>query len=157
MADFEPGAQDARMAAAAALLGGKRLVDCTQMITPETFTFASCFFQGVKFSSEAIFDTRGTGVPSGSFKQKFSMACDVGTHIDSPGHWFKDKRCIECLTLPELVGEGVIVDVSAECAADRDYRLTLEDLRGWEERHGPVPRQAIVCMKTGWGGPRPRP
>jgi kynurenine formamidase len=45
----------------------------------------------------------------------------------------------------------VVIDIRAQAAADRDYRLTLQDLRAWEEKHGAVPTGAIVLLRTGWG------
>src|SRR5262249_57159564 len=51
----------------------------------------------------------------------------------------------------ERSGPAGVMDVSAQAAADRDYRLTLQDLRAWEEKHGAVPRGAIVLLRTGWG------
>ena len=34
--------------------------------------------------------------------------------------------------------------------ADPDYRLTLEDVREWEKRHGAIAAGAIVLLETGW-------
>ena len=33
----------------------------------------------------------------------------------------------------------------------RDYELSVEDLRDWEEKNGEVPDNAVVLMETGWG------
>mmetsp|Transcript_12932 Transcript_12932/g.47914 ORF Transcript_12932/g.47914 Transcript_12932/m.47914 type:complete len:257 (-) Transcript_12932:2233-3003(-) len=138
------------VAAAAALLGGSSVVDCTQVIRPESFSFAGCFFQRSNFAAEDLNDTREEG-PGGFWKKRFCMACDVGTHIDAPAHWYKNGRCIDGLRLAELIAPGVVVDVVDKCEKDWDYRLTVEDLEAWESRHGEIPQQAIVVMKTGWG------
>jgi Putative cyclase len=45
----------------------------------------------------------------------------------------------------------VVIDIRAQAVADRDYRLTLQDLRAWEEKHGAVPAGGIVLLRTGWG------
>lgn len=74
-----------------------------------------------------------------------------GTHVDAPVHFAQGGRTIEQVPLAEWVGPAVRIDVTAACAADRDYRLTVEDIRGWEERHGPIPRGAWVIMYTGIG------
>lgn len=83
------------------------------------------------------------------------MGCDCGTHIDSPFHWFpkingKKSRTISELTVDELTAPGVVVDVSAKCAENCDYELTVDDLLQWEARNGPMPERCFVAMKTGW-------
>ena len=78
------------------------------------------------------------------------MACDVGTHIDSPSHWFVGARDVSQLTVDELTCNGVVIDCREKAAKDSDYRLTIDDLLAWEERHGAMPKRALVCMKTGW-------
>jgi kynurenine formamidase len=45
----------------------------------------------------------------------------------------------------------VLVDVSAKCAKDRDYRIQVADFEAWEGEHGQVPEGAIVLLRTGWG------
>jgi kynurenine formamidase len=44
-----------------------------------------------------------------------------------------------------------VIDVSPSCATDPDYRLTVEDIAAWEKRNGPIPKGAIVLMRSGWG------
>jgi kynurenine formamidase len=31
-----------------------------------------------------------------------------------------------------------------------DYTITLDDVRGWEQRHAPVPEGAFAAMRTDW-------
>jgi kynurenine formamidase len=42
------------------------------------------------------------------------------------------------------------VDVTASVAKDQDYRLTVDDVRRFEARHGTIPAGAIVLLRTGW-------
>lgn len=74
-----------------------------------------------------------------------------GTHVDAPIHFARGGRTIDQVPLAEWIGPAVRIDVTAACAADRDYRLTIDDIRRWEERHGPIPRGAWVIMYTGVG------
>jgi kynurenine formamidase len=73
-----------------------------------------------------------------------------GTHLDAPIHFFEGRRTVDQVPLEQLIGEAVVVDVSAQAAADADYRLTRADLEAWEKRHGAIPRDAIVLLRTGW-------
>ena len=73
-----------------------------------------------------------------------------GTHTDAPLHFSEGKWAVDQIPLRQLIAPGIVLDVTARAAADRDYRLTLDDVRAWEKRHGPVPEGAIVILRTGW-------
>ena len=49
----------------------------------------------------------------------------------------KGKWDIDGIPLERLVGPAVVIDVRASVAADRDYRISLEDIERWEVRYGP--------------------
>jgi kynurenine formamidase len=49
-----------------------------------------------------------------------------------------------------LVGPAVVIDRSAESAADPSYLLTVADLEGFEAEHGPIPEGAWVLFRSGW-------
>ena len=53
--------------------------------------------------------------------------------------------------MEQLIAPAVVIDVSAKAAADPDYRLTTEDVRAWETKHGPIQKGTIVLLRTGWG------
>ena len=73
-----------------------------------------------------------------------------GTHLDAPIHFAKDGRTADRIPVRELIAPAVVLDVRKKTSADRDYRLTVEDVRGWEARHGAIPAGAIVLLETGW-------
>ena len=131
-----------------------KYVDLSQIIDSSTFTFIGCF-PGSRYSNEAkfnqdiIIDTREQSL-SGFKKSLFGIACDIGTHIDSPSHWFCDKRSISDLTLSELTSPGIVIDVTFKIENNIDYELTVEDLLLWEKKYGIIPDKCIVLMKTGW-------
>jgi kynurenine formamidase len=74
-----------------------------------------------------------------------------GTHLDAPIHFSEGKRTLDQIPVEQLMAPAVVIDVSAKAAADPDYRLTLEDVRAWEAKHGAIPNGAIVLLRTGWG------
>lgn len=74
-----------------------------------------------------------------------------GTHLDAPIHFAEGKRTADQIPPEQLIAPAVVLDVTAKAAADPDYRLTLQDLRAWEEKHGTIPAGAIVLLRTGWG------
>ena len=74
-----------------------------------------------------------------------------GTHLDAPIHFGEGKRTADQIPVEQLIAPAVVLDVSAKAAADPDYRLTLQDVLAWEEKHGKIPQGAIVLLRTGWG------
>lgn len=74
-----------------------------------------------------------------------------GTHLDAPIHFAEGKRTIDQIPVEQLMAPAVVIDISAKAAADADYRLTPDDVRAWEAKHGAVPQGAIVLLRTGWG------
>ncbi len=81
----------------------------------------------------------------------FAASEHGGTHIDAPIHFGKGRSAVDEIPVQRLVGPAVVVDVTQAVARDRDYRLTVEDLKAWETRHGRIPDGAIVLMYSGWG------
>jgi kynurenine formamidase len=73
-----------------------------------------------------------------------------GTHLDAPIHFAERGPAVDQVPLERLIGPAVVIDVARPAAADADYRLSLEDVRAWERRRGPVPTGAIVLLRTGW-------
>jgi len=73
-----------------------------------------------------------------------------GTHLDAPIHFSEGKWTVDQIPLRQLIGPGVVIDVTAQSEKDHDYRLSLDDVRTWEKRHGPVPAGAILILRTGW-------
>ena len=74
-----------------------------------------------------------------------------GTHLDAPIHFARDRWTVDAVPLERLVGPGVVIDVAAAVARDRDYRVSAADVRRFEARHGRIPENAIVLVRTGWG------
>jgi kynurenine formamidase len=73
-----------------------------------------------------------------------------GTHLDAPIHFGEGRHAADEIPVERLIGPGVVVDVSAQAAADSDHRLTVETLAAWEAEHGRIPEGAIVLLRTGW-------
>ena len=95
-----------------------------------------------EFSDETIYwvtaePFRRTTVAEGRTEQgyyysayNFSGAEHGGTHIDSPVHFAEGKRTVEKFEPTDLIGEAVKIDVSAKAAADREYEITVDDIKG---------------------------
>jgi kynurenine formamidase len=74
----------------------------------------------------------------------------IGTQIDAPNHFARGGAGLDALSVGQLIVPAVIIDFRAEAAADRDAVLTIDHIRAWEMRHGPIPAGAAVALYTGW-------
>ncbi len=73
-----------------------------------------------------------------------------GTHIDAPMHFAAGGISTEKIPLENLLAQAVVIDVSNKAAADRNYRLTAEDVEEFETEHGEISAGTIVLMRTDW-------
>src|SRR5215475_1746639 len=56
---------------------------------------------------------------------RFSAAEHGGTHLDAPVHFAKGRSSVDQIPLDQLMGPGLIVDVTAECARNADYLVSV--------------------------------
>ena len=90
--------------------------------------------------------------PAGFFYSANSFCAPEhgGTHMDAPVHFAEGRQALDEVPVERLIARAVVLDVARQAAADPDYRLTVEDVRAWEARHGRIPEAAIVLLRTGW-------
>ena len=76
----------------------------------------------------------------------------TGTHFDAPIHWTsgQDKDDVSQVSVRNLVGPAMVIDKSAECAADPDFLLTIDHVKEFEKVHGPLPDGGWLLYRTGW-------
>ena len=90
--------------------------------------------------------------PGGWFYSAYRLSTPEhgGTHLDAPVHFGAGKHTTEQVPLEQLIAPAAVIDVSAKAAANRDYRLTREDVSAFESRHGRIAPGTIVLLRTGW-------
>ena len=95
--------------------------------------------------------------PGGYFYSSFAVCTPEhgGTHLDAPIHFAANGVTAESIPLRQLIAPAAVIDVSAQAAANADYRLTVADIDAWERSHGPIERGTIVLLHTGWGARYP--
>lgn len=82
---------------------------------------------------------------------RYSASEHGGTHLDAPIHFGEGGRAMDEIPLSKLIGDAVVIDISTKAAADADDMLTTKDIEDWEARHGRIPDDSIVLIRTGWG------
>jgi len=73
-----------------------------------------------------------------------------GTHLDAPVHFAKGAQTVDQVPLDRLVGAAYVVDVTEQAAANADHQVSVDDLTRAERAQGPIPRDAIVLLRTGF-------
>ena len=140
------GAAAGGAAADAIDLGAYSMVDLTHPFDQNTIYWPT---SPTRFS----IDTLAYGPAEGGwFYSSMSIATPEhgGTHLDAPIHFSETGNSSADIPLERLIGPAVVIDVSAKADADRDYRLTRDDVLAWEAEHGAVPAGALVLLRTGW-------
>jgi kynurenine formamidase len=91
--------------------------------------------------------------PKGYFYSSYSICAPEhgGTHLDAPIHFAKDKYTVEELPLTSLTGNAVVINVSKNALANRDYQISIEDITNWERENGKIENNTIILFKTGYG------
>jgi kynurenine formamidase len=100
------------------------------------------------FEKETVFAGRTEG---GYYYSAFNFAAAEhgGTHIDAPIHFADGALTVDRLPVKQLIGPGVVVDVTAQAAKNTDYLVTAADIEAHERQHGRIPEGAIVLINTG--------
>ncbi|MFT3976497.1 MAG: cyclase family protein [Sphingomonas bacterium] len=134
--------------------GSIRTVDLTQMLSEDTplLVLPEPFGQTAAFSREEIsrYDERGVAW----YWNNFTVGEHTGTHFDAPIHWVTGKdlpaNTVDAIAPENFIAPAVVIDCSAECAADADFILTREVIEAWEAKHGRIPPRSWVLFRTDW-------
>jgi kynurenine formamidase len=123
-----------------------RLVDLTHAFGPQTLYWPTSP-SGFRLDQLAFGQT-----PGGYFYAAYAFSTPEhgGTHLDAPIHFAANGVTADRVPLERLVAPAVVIDVSAKAATDPLYRLTRDDVLGFERRHGRIGRGTIVLLRTGW-------
>ncbi len=81
---------------------------------------------------------------------KLSLPEHCGTHVDAPRHFIRDGKTIDQIPPQQLVGNAVVIDVSAKVKNNPDYAITSQDIQDFEKQYRPINHQDIVLFYTGW-------
>ena len=76
----------------------------------------------------------------------------TGTHFDAPCHWVtgRDGEDVSQVPAGRLIAPAVVLDFSAQAAADADFLLEVEHIKDWERANGPLPDGGWLLLRTGW-------
>ncbi len=133
--------------------GRIEVVDLTQPLSAETPTIQlpPPFANTPSFALRELsrYDERGPAW----YWNAFETGEHTGTHLDAPIHWItgRDRDDVSQLAPRRLIGPALVIDRTAEAAADPDYLLDVEDITGFQAEHGPIAEGSWLLYRTGWG------
>ncbi len=102
------------------------------------------------------------GVPGLEMTDKFTYASNklnlkvwtlnehTGTHIDAPFHFSENGWTVDQIPVANLVCPLCVIDIAARAQSAADTQVTPDDIKAWEDAHGPIPAGACVAMHSGW-------
>ena len=123
-----------------------RIVDLTHAFNAKTVYWPTA-------TSKFSLDRLAYGpAPGGYFYSANSLSTPEhgGTHLDAPLHFAEKGRGADAIPLEQLIAPAVVIDVTAQAAASRDYRLTREEVLAFEKKHGQIGAGTVVLLRTGW-------
>jgi kynurenine formamidase len=131
-----------------------RIVDLSQTLSSRfpQIVLPPEFDQCAPFRSEEIsrYDERGPVW----YWNNFSCGEHTGTHFDAPVHWISGRdlphNSTDTIMPAHFVAPACVIDCSREAAADPDFLLTADHLRGWERKHGEIAHGSWLLMRTDW-------
>ncbi|OPG11546.1 cyclase family protein [Microbispora sp. GKU 823] len=132
--------------------GGIEVLDLTAPLSDKTpiLLLPEPFGQTVPFSMQEIsrYDDRGPAW----YWNNFTTGEHTGTHFDAPVHWVtgRDGEDVAQVAPAKLIAPAVVLDFSAQSAADPDFLLEVDHVKAWEAEHGPLPDGGWLLYRTGW-------
>jgi kynurenine formamidase len=127
------------------LVGGKlEIVDLGWPLNRE-----SAFWPGENYKPFEL-HTIATLEKDGVLSKAFSSPEHLGTHLDAPNHFERNRPSVDKIPAQQLFAPGVVIDVSGPVSSNSDYLLTRDDIEKFEARQGQIPDGAVVLVYTGW-------
>jgi kynurenine formamidase len=74
----------------------------------------------------------------------------IGTQFGPPAHLNDHGATISDIPPTVALRPLVVINVTDRVAADAGYQATVEDIRRWERRHGPIPEGSVVMFRSDW-------
>jgi kynurenine formamidase len=132
--------------------GSVEVVDLTAPLLSSTPVIALPpeFGQTARFELEEIsrYDERGPAW----YWNNFRSGEHTGTHFDAPNHWVTGRDLADVASVPvqRLIAPAVVLDFTAEAAADPDFLVEVDHIKAWEADHGALPEGGWMLVRSGW-------
>ena len=130
------------------LLKAKRWVDLTHSFAPGIPHWPG--FPNEERETLYYYDEGVGKIGSGIYIHRYSHVGQWGTHVDPPAHFVRGLRMLDQIEVKEMILPLVVIDVHEKVAKNPDYCVSMEDVKAWEAKHGPIPEGCFVALRTDW-------
>jgi kynurenine formamidase len=130
------------------------IIDLTHTLSPNFPTIVlppelgQC--QPVRIEEVSRYDPRGPAW----YWNTVTFGEHAGTHFDAPIHWISGRylpnNSVDTVPPQDFVASAVVVDCSAEAAADDDFLLDCIHIDRFEAEHGMIAPRSWVLMRSDW-------
>ena len=130
------------------VIQSKKFVDLTHSFYPGIPHWPG--FPDAKRDTIYYYDEGVGSMGTGFLAHVYSHVGQWGTHCDPPAHFIKGKRTIDEIDVKEMFLPLVVIDCHKQVAENPDYVVTMDDVKAWEAKYGPIPQGAFVAMRSDW-------
>ena len=125
------------------LLAGRTFTDLTHAFHPGQPHFPA-------FPDEVRSNLFDLEAGDGFTAHQYTIVGQWGTHVDPPSHFIRSGQTLDHIPVREMILPLVVLDISDRVGADPDATPSLADVEAWEERHGRIPEDSFVALRSGW-------
>lgn len=134
--------------------GSIQVIDLSVTLTDETpiLQLPENFAQSWPFRKEEIsrYDERGPAW----YWNNISCGEHTGTHFDAPIHWVTGKdfenHATDTISPQRFIAPACVIDCTKEVASDSDFLIGVEHIEAWEAKHGRIPPNHWVILRSDW-------
>jgi len=89
---------------------------------------------------------------------RYNLGTDqFGTQLDPPAHWAPEYPAIDELPATYAIRPLVVISIVEQVARNPGYSLQVSDIERWETRHGRIPAESVVMVRSDWSKEWPDP
>jgi kynurenine formamidase len=74
----------------------------------------------------------------------------IGTQFGPPAHENERGATISDIPATVALRPLVVINIASKVLLDPGYQATVEDVKDWEKRHGPVPAGSVAMIRSDW-------
>jgi kynurenine formamidase len=89
--------------------------------------------------------------------QYYLSTDQFGTQLDPPAHWAPEYPAIDELPATYAIRPLVVISIVDQVAKNPGYSLQISDIKRWETKHGKIPAESVVMVRSDWSKEWPNP
>lgn len=82
--------------------------------------------------------------------ETYKFPGQFGTHIDFPFHFHKKGKASDKFGPKNMIYPLCVIDITPQVKKDKNYAVTVDDIKKYEKKFGKIPEGAFVALRTDW-------